>query len=83
MVFNIEALRYLKRVFAKKIVESSLREESHLTLKSNIRLTSTIQIHCLLYRSDVVQNHLLLYLLMSYIYRHFIVLLNLLVVFCA
>jgi hypothetical protein len=34
---------------------------------------STVRIYRMFYRSDVVQAHLLLYLLIYYIYRHSIV----------
>jgi hypothetical protein len=57
------------------IVESSLREETSLvrSSSSNKCLTFTVRIHCLFLSIDAAQTHLLLYLLIGYIYIHSIV----------
>jgi hypothetical protein len=69
---HLRCLKVFKGVICKKILESSLREETPLARKpsSNRRLTSTVRICRLFYRSDAIQIHLILYLLIDYVYRH-------------
>jgi hypothetical protein len=72
MVFNIEDLEVFKVVFAKKIVKPSFHEETSMAynLNSNKRLS----LYCTNSSSVIsVQTYLLLYLLIVYIYRHFII----------
>jgi hypothetical protein len=68
-------LRCFKGIFAKKILEPSLREETPLARKQVATDASlpTVRICRLFYRSDAVQMHLILYLLTDYIYRHYII----------
>jgi hypothetical protein len=77
VVINVEALEVFKGAICKKIVESSLREKTHLARNSssNRSLTShyTNSSSVLCFIDHVVEAHLLLYLLIYYIYRHSIV----------
>jgi hypothetical protein len=69
VVFNVESLKVFKGVICKKILEPSLREETPLARKPS----TTVRICRLFYRSDAIQIHLILYLLIDYVYRHFII----------
>jgi hypothetical protein len=75
MVINIEALEMFKEINCEK-------SWSHLSVKRHICLVTqiatdvsppTVLIRRLVYRSDVVHTHLLLYLLIGYIYIHSII----------
>jgi hypothetical protein len=78
VVFTLETFE-VPQVSLKKIVEPYLREKTFLARNpsSNRRLTlhslHTVRIRRLFYRFDDIQAHLLLYLLVYYIYRHSIV----------
>lgn len=79
MVFNVKAIKVFKEVFTKNrgVVSSwSLFLKRRLGLLTQIAtdvLFSTIWIYRLFYRFDVVQTHLLLYLSIDHIYRHYII----------
>jgi hypothetical protein len=72
VVFNVEALKVFKGVICKKILEPSLREETPLARNQVATDASlpTVRICRLFYRSNAIQIHLILYLLIDYIYRH-------------
>jgi hypothetical protein len=68
-------LRYLRGVFAKKSY-SRLSMKRRLWLVNQVVTDAslpTLRICRLFYRSAAVQMHLILYLLVDYIYRHSIV----------
>jgi hypothetical protein len=72
----VEALKVFKMGIYKKILEPSLREETHLARNPSIATDTslpTVRICRLFYRSDDVQIHLILYLLIDYIYKHSII----------
>jgi hypothetical protein len=75
VVFNVEALEVFKEGIWKKSW-SCLFVKRRLWLVTQVAIDaslSIVRVHGLFYRSDVVQVHLLLYLLIDYIYRHSIV----------
>jgi hypothetical protein len=76
MLINVETLKVFKGTICKKIVEL-FSMKRRLWLVTQVVITdvspSTVRIYRMFYRSDVVQAHLLLYLLIYYIYRHSIV----------
>jgi hypothetical protein len=74
MYSGAEALDIFKRVFTKD--RGTVFVKRYLWLVTQIAtnvLSSTVHIYRLFYRSDTVQAHLLLYLLIDYIYRHSII----------
>jgi hypothetical protein len=62
VVFNVEALKLFKELFEKKNrVVNQVATDASLP---------TVRICRLFYRSDAIQIHLILYLLIDYVYRH-------------
>jgi hypothetical protein len=78
-------LRCLRGLFAKKSY-SRLPVKRRLWLVNQVATDAsflTVRICRLFYRFDAIQIHLILYLLIDYVYRHSIVQESLLVVSCA
>ena len=78
-------LRCFRGLFAKKS-QSRLSVKRRLWLVNQVTTDAslpTVRICRLFYRSDAIQIHLILYLLIDYVYRHSIVQQSLLVVSCA
>jgi hypothetical protein len=74
VVFNVETLKVFKGVICKKILEPSLREETPLARNQVATYAlPTVRICRLFYRSDAIQIHLILYLLIDCVYKHSII----------
>jgi hypothetical protein len=72
VVFNVDALEMFKRGIYKK-TGSRLSAMRRLWLVTQVATDAsllTLRICRLFYRSDDVHTHLLLYLLIQYIYKH-------------
>jgi hypothetical protein len=75
VVINLEALEVFKGAICKK-TWSRLSVKRRLFLVTQVATDATpptVRIFRLFYRYDVVKAHLLLYLLIDYIYRHSII----------
>jgi hypothetical protein len=76
MVFNVDIFEMSKETFAKKKSWSRLFVKRRLWFVNQIATDVSlpiVRIRRLFYPSYVVQTHLLMYLLIDSIYRHFIV----------
>jgi hypothetical protein len=76
VVINLEAPEVFKGAICKKKTWSRLSVKRRLFLVTQVAIDATpptVRIRRLFYRYNVVKAHLLLYLLIDYIYRHSII----------